>query len=211
MSKLYAFFALLFLLIGCGHEQITISNNPKSVDIQPQMIPVYIDTNFSKEDKVSIQKSISEWNNSLNGQIIIQIQSFDFDMEPYKIEEILHNKGWMILQTSIKHGGIPDEEQYKQCMKEKQKDCYHTIAWADKLGGSTIKIVKERVNLDTLYYITLHEIGHLLGAEHVEDKRSLMYAHFTSDSYLCIDFQTVAQVAVFNQLNVSGLNYCIRE
>lgn len=73
------------------------------------------------------------------------------------------------------------------------------------LFGRVIKLYKNRYELDPLG-ITLHEIGHVFGAKHIEG--TLMAPTADYGRYRCPDAATVAQVAMANAIDPSLLKWC---
>lgn len=73
------------------------------------------------------------------------------------------------------------------------------------LFGRVIKLYKNRYELDPLG-VTLHEIGHVLGARHIEG--TLMAPVADYGRYKCPDAATVAQVAMANAVDPALLKWC---
>jgi predicted Zn-dependent protease len=69
-------------------------------------------------------------------------------------------------------------------------------------------IMRYRINNEQVYYLTLHELGHWLGAEHTSN--GLMYQYYNSNEYACIDKLTADEVTKFNNWDINKVNYCIR-
>ena len=78
------------------------------------------------------------------------------------------------------------------------------LAFAN-LGGDRISMVRGRYERYARK-IALHEIGHLLGAQHIQG--TLMQASYDPGGYHCPDLITVAQVAAWNHVNLEMLSYC---
>lgn len=83
------------------------------------------------------------------------------------------------------------------------------LAWVDKIGGNKIFIIEERVKIEDLENIMLHEIGHILGARHVG--KTLMNSKYNKYYYTCIDQITASQIGAFLGLDVDNLNYCFKD
>lgn len=78
------------------------------------------------------------------------------------------------------------------------------MAWASMIGGRTVLLTRGRYEEDTIG-IVLHEMGHLLGAQHVAG--TLMNATYNK-GMVCPDVTTVAQVAAWNRVNLRLLGWC---
>jgi hypothetical protein len=83
-----------------------------------------------------------------------------------------------------------------------------TLAITSAVGGKFITLYKGRYEADALG-ITLHELGHALGARHMEG--TIMAPHIIYKAFTCPDAATVAQVAAFNEIDPSILSWCIAQ
>lgn len=79
------------------------------------------------------------------------------------------------------------------------------VAWASRIGGRKIQLLRGRYETD-VEVIILHEMGHALGAQHVEG--TLMNPTYDSISLRCPDVVTVSQVAAYNGLDMATLSWC---
>lgn len=185
----------------------TSKTNP---NIKPKyIIPIFVDKNFSNQDKMNIDNAINQWNYVLNGQMILQVLSYEFDMQPNLIIEIQNRNGFLLLKVDRNTPNIPDSMSENKC--KQITHCKYTLAWADKIGGNVIKVVRDRINEDDLQYLILHEIGHLLYLTHVNNKESLMYSSYTKYGYLCVDQDSASKVANNYGLDIKQMNYCLHK
>jgi|GEM_PF-1853263 len=62
------------------------------------------------------------------------------------------------------------------------------VGMVNKIGGDKILVVSEpsKENTTKLVWIIAHEMGHILGGQHSEDKSSLMHQYFTPAA-ICLD------------------------
>jgi hypothetical protein len=81
-----------------------------------------------------------------------------------------------------------------------------TLGLANKVGGSWLYIVRDRLGDVDITPVTLHELGHLLGAQHTE--HYLMNPTYIKLQYACIDLDTIDRVAERWNLPLNKLNYC---
>lgn len=202
-------------LIGCAptnniqkinyyryHDKIATSN------INYKTFPVYVDKEFSKEEMTSLYRSISEWNRALNGYFKIQIVDM-FDNSNYEQTTSISNKiqatdeGIMIYCISENNPLIKNQVFDKNGNRDDK------LAFVNDLGddGHTMIIIQDRIGHRNLHKIFLHEFGHIFGARHVE-AFSLMHTRYGSEQTDCIDKITIAQVAAYNGLDLSKLDYC---
>lgn len=160
-------------------------------------IPIWIDKHFGEADRVAIDDAVMQWNYAMNGHVVLKIVDTNFDMEVPKIQEQMREGGWLFMKIESTNKMIPDR-------KDKG---YWTIGFTERLGGSHMYLVRDRLRNEDIYGVTLHEIGHLMGSDHVGER--LMYPHYTRARFQCIDYDTIKTVAKWWNLDVNGLNYCV--
>jgi len=193
---------LIFLfLTSCAITKTT--TNPTYIKqeaaITPlHIIPIYIDNKFCITDKALIKTAIDNWNDALNGYLILKIISTNFIESKESIKRIIKEKSFVILQT------YSDNE----IIKERDIDDNLTIGLANKIGGNIIHLVRDRLSEKDITPITMHELGHLLGADHTEEKYLMNYL-YSKDRYKCVDLYTIRQVSEFWHLPIQRMNYCI--
>jgi hypothetical protein len=83
------------------------------------------------------------------------------------------------------------------------------LAFVTRHEGHVLVVVGDRLGGRDLKTIIMHEVGHLLGAAHVNMKGSLMYPAYGWNQVSCIDKVTVAQVAGYLELDMKQMNYCM--
>ena len=209
-SKYLLVLGLLFLIValiaGCaaflhpsGEPELgeyNYTHRPLYVGEPQRVIQVWVDKNFDNEDQVRIAKSVEAWNFVLNGHIKIEIVDTQFDMEVEKIVSQVRSNGWLIMKINSDSMLIPSSEKG-----------FSVIGFTERVGGNHMWLVRDRLTYLSMYGVTLHEIGHLMGSDHVGQR--LMYPHYTQARFQCIDFETIKEVAKWNHLPIGDLNYCI--
>lgn len=201
MKRLFGIVIFVLGLISCatisGPMQFQYTHMPVQNIIFARQIPVYIDVGFGDEDKMSIDNALDKWNHALNGYIVFTVKSFTFDMGTSDINDAIRNHGLMIFKVdSITCNFIPSQNGVE----------FKTLAWADISSHDKIYVVRDRLSTQAIFPVMLHEIGHILGAVH--SKEYLMHPVYTPQHYVCIDEDTIKQVAKFNNLPIEKLNYC---
>lgn len=161
-----------------------------------RVIPIWIDKDFGEADKVAIDDAINAWNFALNGYIKLKVVDTHFDMEIPKIVQQVRENGWLFMKIKSDNKLVPTSEKG-----------YWTIGFVERVGGNHLYLVRDRLQNQDVFGVTLHEIGHLMGSGHVGER--LMYPHYSQARFRCIDYTTIKTVAGYQKLPVEGLNYCV--
>ena len=194
------------ILWGCG-SLLRTANGPQLGEYEythrveykgdvVREIPIWIDVGFGEGDRVAIMDAINAWNYVLNGHIVLKVVDIKFDMEVDKIVKQVQENGWLIMKIGSLSSLVPDNDEG-----------YWTIGFTERLGGNHLYLVRDRLGNDDVFGVTLHEIGHLLGAGHVGER--LMYPHFSRAGFQCVDWVSMEAVARYQGLDDKDLNYCM--
>lgn len=159
-------------------------------------IPIWIDMNFGEADKVEIDNAINAWNFAMNGYVKLKVVDTKFDMEIPKIVEQVNKGGWLFLKVDSTNKLVPTNDKG-----------YWTIGFCEQVGGHHLYLVRDRLQNQDVYGVTLHEIGHLMGSGHTGQR--LMYPHYSRARFQCIDYDTMVKVSSFFDLELGKLNYCM--
>jgi len=163
-----------------------------------RVISIWVDKNFGSADLLAIDDAVGHWNYVLNGYIVLKIVDLQFDMEPSKIKEALSSDGWIFLKIDSKKADF---------IPKSNIDGNYVIGFCDMLSGHYMYLVRDRLLNGDITGVTMHEIGHLLGVDHVGDR--LMNATFSQLGGQCIDYETVMSMASHNGIPADRLNYCV--
>lgn len=167
-----------------------------------RVIEVWRTSNFSKSEEEAMKGAIEEWNEVLNGQIEIkavgEISSIDVDEWEEKYDEIRETRdGWLWIKLNSDHPVV------------RRRAGSGVLAFVPGLGSQLMMIIGDRIGTKNLKTIMMHEMGHMMGASHVNIDYVLMTPMYGFKQSDCIDLLTVRQVAWFYDLDVTGLNYCV--
>ena len=163
-------------------------------------VSVYIDKNFGAEDQLMLDDAINAWNYALNGTLKLVVKSTTFDMDMDVIREVFRGSGGFII--------IPVNSKDCAFLPLAASPDMVNLAWADLTNHHDIYVVRDRVGpASNIKPIMLHEIGHILGAQHIQGY-GLMNPTFNAQEYACIDENTIHQISEYNHIPVEFLNFC---
>lgn len=193
---LLIFFSLFSVVGGCTfpypYHYTRLAPTPVVNQLQ---YPVYIDKNFGSADQLSIANAVDQWNYALNGHLKLVIVDHTFDMQDDRLRAAIKRDAFLILRINSSNPLIPTVEPQ-----------HWALGFTPSLGNHWVYLVRDRLENEDVEFITMHEIGHALGAGHTSS--GLMYKEYSPDTYRCIDFLAVQQVARYQHWDVATLNYC---
>ncbi len=155
----------LILAVACG-GRIDDRREPKVVYpvTALQTVDVLIDYRFTPEELIGVIEATERWNLAFNGNFGFRVVSDDYDFWP----ENLHNGDILVLRQprcDPSQGG-----------------------WVDDVPGHYVHMCPNMYST-----IVMHELGHILGLIHLEDKTdSIMFPTIGRDA--CIDIPTIVQL-----------------
>lgn len=195
----------LVLLVSCldslpQQTSFIYVNSLQSPAVVPiRVIHIWIDINFGAADLVSMEDALNQWSYALHGYFEFKIESTSFDMEDDVLRRVASGDGWVFLKIDSTNEMVGHQDHGKS----------KVLAFTEKIGGSHLYVVRDRIKNEQMTGIIMHEIGHLLGAEHRSEEDNLMYPAFRINNSRCIDKLTLEQVAHAQRLSMAGLNYCV--
>jgi predicted Zn-dependent protease len=165
--------------------------------IAPRIIPVYLDSQFGEADKIEIAKALDQWNFALNGSLVLRLEDSQFSVaNPEQNSRILGEGGIIFFRITSTNAIISQLHHSGQ-----------TLAFVyPQIGSHSIYLIRDRMFNDGVKPISMHELGHALGAKHVDG--SLMNPQYYPYLYQCVDEITLEQVAQYQHLTKSQLNWC---
>lgn len=208
MKYIYALFLCCILSIFCSScippraFSFTYVNSAHLRDQSPTRVRrIYIDNSFGEADLVSIDDALHQWEYALNGYLVFRTEKFDVvggSLAPY--EEAHHGNAWLILK--IDHNNLMSKAH------DHPEEGTMGLAFVDRKEGS-LYVVRDRLHNDNVRGIIMHEVGHLLGAEHIDESDDLMNPMYDDGNSQCIDLHTIQQVAHTLKVPYKNLNYCV--
>ena len=158
-------------------------------EVEKYEIGIRVDGKFSIEEREQIKEAIRSWNYVLNGYVVLKVDNWEYTGG---VEDIW---GWEIMKIGKDDIRIP-----------KSGKGLKVLAFADKIGGTGIYLVEGVMGVGDIFGVTLHEMGHLLGAGHKDG--TMMDGKYNKVPAICIDYWTMSKAAIYLGLDVEKLNYC---
>jgi len=203
-------FCILFLLsiivvnlVGCGVGLYNYTDIARKEHINNvREIEVWTTDNFSDSDKSGLYGAMREWNKVLNGQMVLKVGGevswTDMDEWEEKLEEVMGSRdGWLLIKLSSEHPIV------------RRRIMDGTLAFVPGLGAPLMFIIEDHMGSKNMRTILMHEMGHMLGADHVNVDYTLMTPKYGPKQPDCIDLLTARQVAWFRDLDIEYMNYCV--
>ncbi len=190
---------LWLFLSGCAAQphihQVSYHYTDRKTYQGPSLdVWVWIDNSFDDVDRASITQAVMTWNRSLNGYItLLPVDKNICQDRPDMPRDI----DWVVTKVDPGSNSLA-----------KATEGQITLGTADFVGGHNIFLARDSMATEDVYYVSLHEIGHLLGAEHKGLR--LMFPTYTQDGFHCIDYLTAWQVSGHYNIPVTNMNYCMR-
>jgi hypothetical protein len=176
-----------------------VNSSHSRVHSQGRIQKIYIDKDFGNADAVAIQDALNQWSYALNGYIEFQTITVDLvhgSMEPLRESE--RGEAWLLMKIDSNNPLVVFHD----------KPEHPALAFCEAIGGHHLYLIRDRIPNENVRGVVMHEVGHLLGAEHRWGDGLMNPAYHESVSQ-CIDKDTLTQVAAYQHLPVENMNYCI--
>lgn len=165
-----------------------------------KIVPIYLDAKWNDDEVVAIEVAINDWNVALNGQMRLEIKD-----EHYTIGTT--DPGLMIIKSSEKD------------KRANEADVLIALGWFDRGGGRRIYMVRDRLinrgkevetpwEMSDVSGVARHELGHALGARHIEYAYGLMAPRYEREEYQCIDILAAEAVARAQAILSADMKWC---
>ncbi|MBV8394449.1 MAG: matrixin family metalloprotease, partial [Alphaproteobacteria bacterium] len=162
---------------------------------QPRIFDLYIDRDFSDNERDDILFAVKQWNYALNGFIRFRTSLLPPDVPKSMVAEIRQRGGWIVARVDSHHPVA------------QQGEGLHALAVTLNNGRTgMVYVISDRIGGRNLSGVVMHEFGHVLGAGH--DHAGLMAPVYNAAGARCIDHDAMAMVAQVQRLPMSDLNWC---
>ena len=148
---------------------------------------IELDERFTQEEINQISIGMEDWNWSIYNKKLVLL--YGFDMSDMRIQHHMEIGSWLILKVDNNWENKPMD-----------RDGIFVPAWSNAIGGDKIFIIGDRVPIKDMRGVIVHELGHLLGARHVEGGiMNGIYVGYVG----CVDKKAAEQVG-----DIDKMNYC---
>jgi hypothetical protein len=169
--------------------------------------PVYIDRNFSLAEREDILQALAQWNLVLNGHAQLAVVDTHFNMNENILKRAVEGRAFLILKVAPANRIVQTVDQDHDVLGVTPDISMHWIYLVgNRMYVEDAKTKAVSVNDPEFISVTMHEMGHALGAEHTSG--GLMNAYYDPEMGQCIDYKAMVQVADFYGWDKETLNYC---
>jgi hypothetical protein len=194
---------LLSIMCGCQDQ------NPRyhyiereKVIYEEVIIPVYLDVLFSDKEEIEIELGLDRWNKTLNGYMRFEYAG-KMDMEIGILKKIVNGEAYGIFRLS-------EGDDILKRADESREEGEKVLGFVNKVGGSYMYLVPTRMDEGDIYYIVMHETGHLLGARHTSEG-IMRGSYIRGYNGLCIDKSAIEQIIIGRNWELEKINYCVKD
>lgn len=202
MKKIKRFLISLFFAFfgtSCGYVPKYYYTRQAVPDTPTLIMEVRVDKDFSDSEKREIDNALYQWNYVLNSHYQFEVIDWNYDATKLQNHEAYYNDAFYFVKINSK------QLEKFDIKKDPDNPKPFVLGFAG-VGGTLLCVVADRLTQGDIYYVMMHEIAHLLGANH--NKFRLMSPYLNYTDFQCVDEKTAIQVAKFLGLHKDDLNWC---
>jgi hypothetical protein len=184
-------------------SRAALQRAPQPAAAPLKTIEFNIDPKFTSREREAIEKAMEEWNESLNGWVLMKSVIGQEGVMPAAVfarrDSVYERQStmWAIRKTDRHHpmlGGGQDEV---------------TLAFCTRAHGNFMYVRGDNyMRRIDLYAVILHEVGHVLDVDH-DEGGALMAARYIPRVQQCIDEKTARVVAAKHGLSADNMVWCL--
>lgn len=161
----------------------------------PRILDLYIDRDFSANERDDVLFAVKQWNYALNGFIRFRTSLLPATVPGTMIQEIRQRGGWIVARVDSRHP-----------IAQKGEGLQALAVTVGNGRTGMVYVISDRLGGRNLSGVVMHEFGHVLGTGH--DQSGLMAPVYNAAGARCIDREAMAMVAQVQRLPMSDLNWC---
>lgn len=158
-------------------------------------VTLYVDRDFSPNERQSIVSAVRQWNHVLNGFLKFRANLLPEDASRADLAQIKRNGGWIVAKVDSRHP-ITSTGEGRRAL----------AVTSGGSGGGFVYVIADRIGNRDLTGVVMHEFGHVLGAGH--SRGGLMAPVYSATTGHCIDREAAALIASAQRLPVQQMNWC---
>jgi len=162
-------------------------------------LTVYVDQDFTRDERERIGLGLRQWNHVLNGLVRFRVSLLPEDPSEQTLTQLRRSGAWIVAKVDSRHPAA------------RERTALAMTVGGGRLGsrgGGFVYVIGDRFAMRDLTAVMLHELGHVLGAGH-DPHGHLMAPVYDRNNGHCIDRGAVAMVASAQHLPLEQLNWCV--
>lgn len=159
----------------------------------PESGVIYVDNNFTSDEKLAIEEAAKAWNDSTNGHAHVELVYENLDDD----DDDSHVKMVSVNQNDIRLEFSEDLGEHKNYYKG-----FHL---------KTEILIRNDTGFehDEFRRVVIHELGHYFGVPHISEPSAIMYAKHGSRQANCLTRADVEAYATYQQIFTGGMSWCL--
>lgn len=195
-------------MTACCVPGFEIHNSGKSYDSPLVTMSVAFGPGFADTDLDAMTKGFNIWSSQTNGQVIWEQIPLDWaELESRRGMIVSDGRCHLVVVVEL---ALSTDAFIQKFDKEHSNTRTVGVAHRDECGYSRIWIVVDRLDMrEQVKIVTAHEVGHVLGIDHLESSVSLMFHSSKEGRNMCITYDDMKAFCDLYGCNPNETSYCI--